>query len=135
MKKTILLLLIFMGLSSCAQELTCKDFREGTFIVPRELKHDIPYKIVRKGNTQTEIVSDPEFKQTSYIILEWIDDCSYKSTYDVKKMELTDYQKFINENGGILTELIKINGKCFHFKSTLTVDGKTERIDGKLCKE
>ena len=122
-------------MNSCAQNLTCADFKEGTFIVPGEVKEDIPYKIVRNGNFQTEIVSDPEYKQTSYILLDWIDDCSYKSTYDVTKMELTDYQKFINKNGGILTELIKIDGKCFYFKSTLKADGKTERIDGKLCKE
>jgi hypothetical protein len=50
-------------------------------------------------------------------------------------MELTEYQKFLNDNNGVLNKLIKIEGKCFYFKSTLSVNGETQQMTGKICKE
>jgi len=32
-------------------------------------------------------------------------------------------------------EVLEIKGNCFYYKSTMTVNTKIERIDGKLCKE
>ncbi len=133
--KKILLIIFLIGFDSFAQDLTCKDFKEGAFVVPADSITKISYEIIRKGNTQKEIVSDPEFKQVSFGKIKWITDCSYKTNYDTTKMKLTKYQEFINKNGGVLVEMIKIKGKCFYFKSMLKIGDKTERIDGKLCKK
>ncbi|MGZ0016947.1 hypothetical protein [Yeosuana sp. AK3] len=143
MKKTTLLILttLLIGLTSSAQELTCSDFKNGNFYVPADNETILGYKIIRNGNQQTEIVEDPEnilgtnFNKTAYEIVEWIDDCSYRLKYDESKMELTEYQKFLNDNNGVLNELVKIEGKCFYFKSTLNVNGETQFMNGKICKE
>ncbi|TBV25152.1 hypothetical protein DMZ43_12635 [Meridianimaribacter sp. CL38] len=135
MKKIGFLFIVFLSINSFSQNLTCKDFKEGTFFVPSDSETLVSYKIIRNGNSQVEIVTDPEFEQTIYVIIEWIDDCSYRSFYDTEKMTLNDYQKFINENGGILTELKEIKGKCFFFKSTLSANDDIQVINGKFCSE
>ena len=143
MKKTIVLFLtfIFIGLNSCAQELTCSDFKNGNFYVPADKEILLTYRLIRNGNQQTEIVEDPEntlgndYTKTAYEIIEWINDCTYRLKYDESKMQLTKYQKFLNDNNGILTELIKIKGKCFYYKATLSVNGDDQIMNGKICKE
>ena len=121
--------------------MACSDFKNGNFYVPADKETLLPYKIIRNGNHQTEIVEDSEnilgadFNKISYEIIEWIDDCTYRLKYDDSKMELTEYQKFMNDNDGILNELVKIEGKCFYFKSTLSVNGIKHQMTGKICKE
>ena len=70
-----------------------------------------------------------------YGIITWIDDCTYRLTYDESKAELTDTQKLINSLGGVLTEMTKIEENCFYYKSTLKYEGGEQITIGKLCKE
>ncbi len=138
MKNPIFLLLIicFIGLTTNAQELTCSDFKNGTFIVPKKSDDEPQYKLIRDGNSQMEVIEMNGQTITLYGILEWIDECSYKLTYDETKMNLPKEIQFVNDNGGIVSELIKIENKCFYYKSVLIVDGKeTKRIDGNYCAE
>ena len=143
MKKITILISIFLliGIKINAQELTCEDFKNGTFYVPADKETLLTYKIIRNENKQIEIVEDPEntlgadFNKKSYEIIEWIDDCTYRVRYDETKMELSEYQKFVNDNNGILTEMVKIEGKCFFFKATLNVNGEIQVMNGKICKE
>ena len=141
MKNGLLLLFLIFSVCSSSQELSCRDFKNGIFYVAADEIVPFGYKIIREGNTQIEIVQDPknklgeDFTKTSYELIEWIDDCHYRLKYDESKMILSEYQKFLNDNNGILTELIKIEGKCFYYKSTLEVDGHIQRIDGKMCQE
>ena len=138
-----------MILTSCSiysQKLTCKDFKEGIFIVPKDSLVPFSYKIIRKGNRQIEFAINlneikdkelrelPELNQKAFELIEWVDDCSYKLKYAPSKMSLTKSQQFINDNGGILTELIKIKENCFYYKSTLKANGKIQRLDGVFCK-
>ncbi len=137
---SILILLLFV-FTSCAQEVTCVDFKNGEFYVPADEETPFSYKIIRSGNKQIEVLQDPEnkigddFNKKAFEIIEWIDDCTYRLKYDESKMNLTKNQQFINDNNGILTELIKIEGTCFYYKSTLKVKGEEQRIDGKICIE
>ena len=139
--KILFLTIILIGLNSCAQELTCLDFKNGNFYVPADQETLLTYKLIRNGNQQTEIIEDPEntlgkdSNKTAYEIIEWIDDCTYRLKYDESKMELSEYQKFLNHNNGVLNELVKIEGKCFYFKSTLNVNGEIQVMNGKICKE
>ncbi|PVW16317.1 hypothetical protein DDV96_03375 [Marixanthomonas spongiae] len=127
--------------TSCAQKLTCADFKNGEFYVPADEETPFNYKIIRKGNKQIEILLDPEnkiaddFNKKAYEIIEWIDDCTYRLKYDENRMKITKNQQFINDNNGILTELIKIEGTCYYYKSTLNVNREIERIDGRICIE
>lgn len=134
--KIFLLIIILIGLNSCAQDLTCSDFKNGTFIIPNKSGELLNHKLVRNENSQMEFYNSIENKKINYGTIEWINDCSYRLKFDETKMDLTDDLKYINKNGGIITEMIKIEGKCFYYKSVLIVDGKVaKRIDGSFCKE
>jgi len=145
MKKNILLIGIFLliGLKINAQELTCEDFKEGTFNTTVLEPVKLDWKIVRIGNEQTETIKEipEEYKDLGYptdphyVNIEWIDDCSYRATYDDSKSELTESQKLINSVGGITTELIKIEGNCFYYKSTLKFGEEEQVMEGKMCKD
>lgn len=141
MKKTIIYSALLITLATNAQDLTCADFKEGHFYVPADKETLLSYKIRRNGTQQIETVEDPDqllgadFNKTAYQIIEWIDDCSYRLTSDASKIELSDYQKYINDANGLLVELIKIEGNCFYFKSTLNDQDIKQVINGKLCKE
>jgi hypothetical protein len=130
-----------IGLHASAQELTCSDFKNGDFYISADKETLVAYKIIRNGNEQTEIVQDPDnrlgtdYNKTSYEVIEWIDDCTYRLKYDDTKMKLSKFQKLLNDNNGILTEMVKIEGKCFYYKSTLSVNGVAQVINGKICKE
>lgn len=138
-KLYLLSALIFTFLNSAAQDLTCENFRTGNFIMPLENEF-LSVRIERHENYQIEIPLDEEGlphknKEAEFIDLEWINDCSYIGKYDGTKMELTEFQKFVNRNGGIKVKMKKIENGCFYFISTLTIQGEEQRLDGKICTE
>ncbi|WP_127021976.1 hypothetical protein [Flagellimonas beolgyonensis] len=143
MKKLLIFPLFLSALISFGQELSCDDFKEGEFISSMTEPVKIEWKIVREGSSQIEIpgVLPDELKGTDfpmnprYGIIEWIDDCTYKLTYDSTKSELTDMQKMVNQLGGFINEMVKIEGNCFFYKSTLKYNGGEQSIEGKFCKE
>jgi hypothetical protein len=156
-ERTFLVAMILIGLSSCAQELTCSDFHLGEFYIPttEELKN---FKIImndsiqnfelqldstvsktvieRKKNTQTEWVNEIGNGQPAYEILEWIDDCSYRLTYDDSKMDLDDMEKWINENNGIIVSKRTIENNCLFYTATMTTNsGEKLSQSGVICKK
>ncbi len=141
MKKIISLpFLILFAFNACGQNLNCSDLKEGTFYTTPREDMQIEYTVIREGNSQIEIITaDPQnilgedFAKTQYQIIEWINECSYRLTYDVSKMNLTDYQKLINESGGPITEITKIENNCFFYRSTLTIGDQTQTMEGKMC--
>ncbi|MFD1163487.1 MULTISPECIES: hypothetical protein [Hwangdonia] len=142
MKKTICILTILFGLNAVSQNLECRDFKNGTFIMTIEKPLPSVTKITRRGNNQTEVLlekpkelEDMDMPSKVHITLNWIDDCTYTGKFNPAKNKLLDYQKFINDNGGILVEKIKIEGRCFFYRSTLKLKDESIIIDGKICKE
>lgn len=143
MKKLTILPLFLSSLLSFGQELSCNDFKEGVFISRMTEPVKVEWKIVREGSSQTEIPGElpEELKGTDFpmdprfAIIEWIDECTYKLTYDSTKSELTDFQKMVNELGGFMNEMVKIEGNCFYFKSILKYNGGEQSIEGNFCKE
>lgn len=147
--KIMLTLILLIGLTSNAQELTCSDFKEGTFYIPSteiESKTEIEnkennaetekYIVIRKGNTQTEWTNGVGNGNPDYEIIEWIDDCTYRLTYDDSKYELDAEKKWINDNNGIVVKKTKIIDNCLIYVSTLTMnDGQKISQNGKICRE
>lgn len=138
MKKIEVLFVIpfLLGFSSYAQNLTCLDFKEGTFYIPADSIVHIKFTLLRKGNTQVEYTDGIEGGNPKYIKLEWIDDCTYRSKYDTSKMELDEQESFINENNGLVIKNVNINGRCMEYLATLTLpNGEQISQGGKICKE
>tara|TARA_R110001606_G_scaffold325362_1_gene472051 strand:- start:312 stop:791 length:480 start_codon:yes stop_codon:yes gene_type:complete len=157
-KSTILYLTILLiGIKMNAQELTCADFKTGKFIIPtsEELKKytvttkdsimefnsekDSTVKkwlVIRKGKTQTEWKNGIENGNPTYEIIEWIDDCTYRLTFDSSKGEMDEMTKYVNENNGIVVSKTKIEGKCMYYTAVMTTsDGQKISQDGIICKE
>jgi len=159
MRKTKLLVitLSIIGLSSYAQKLTCSDFKIGQFYIPetKEMeKYTIvendsiseftperdssikKYIVIREKNTQIEWKNGIGNGNPDYEIIEWIDDCTYRLTYDSSESELHEDKKWINESNGIVVSKIKIEKKCLFYRATMTTNqGKKISQDGIICKE
>lgn len=159
MKKTKLLIitLLLIDLYSCNQELTCDDFKTGQFYIPetKEMskfsvtendsiteymdKRDSSIKkyiVIRKKNTQIEWKNGIGKGKPLYVVIEWIDKCTYRLTYDSSKSELDEEKKWVNANNGIVVSKRKIKNKCLYYTATMTTkEGKKIAKNGIICKE
>lgn len=134
--KLVFCVSFFFILNLHAQDLTCKDFKEGTFITGYSEEQVPLYKLIRRGGSQTEKVKGiRDYKTDLYGKLEWVDDCTYRLYYDGSKMPLSKFHQFFNDNGGAVTKMVKIEGRCLYYESTLTTNEEAITITGKLCKE
>jgi len=140
-----------------AQELTCADFHTGEFYIPTTeelnkftiIKNDSikDFKlqmdstvtktvIIREKETQTEWANGIGNGQPAYEKIEWIDDCTYRLTYDESKMDLDEMEKFTNENNGIVVSKREIEGKCLFYTATMTTNGGEKLSQsGVICKK
>jgi len=102
-------------------------------------KRDLSIKkwvVIRKKNTQIEWKNGIGNGKPLYEIIEWIDKCTYRLTYDSSKTELDEEKKWINENNGIIVSKRKIKNKCLYYTATMTTkQGKKISQDGIICKE
>ncbi|RTE52305.1 hypothetical protein EHW67_19185 [Arenibacter aquaticus] len=142
MKKSISIILALFGILANGQELDCTAFANGTFLVHTKGPSPVTWRLVREGNSQTgykEEIPGTEQGSTApkieYSKLEWINNCTFRITYDESKSELTPVQKFINEINGILIEVTKIEGNCFYYKSLMIVNGREVIDSGKMYKQ
>ena len=157
-KSTILYLpIILLGIKMNAQELTCEDFKIGEFYIPETkdmaeytivendsiseftLERDSSIKkyiVIRKKNSQTEWKNGIGNGNPEYEKIEWIDDCTYRLTYDSTKSELDEGKKWVNDNNGIVVSKVKIENKCLYYTATMTTnDGQKISQNGIICKE
>ncbi|RFN60139.1 hypothetical protein [Marixanthomonas ophiurae] len=158
MKKIALLIfsILLISITTTAQELTCADFKIGQFYIPetKEMaKYTIvsndsiseytperdsiikKYIVIREENTQIEWINEIGSGNPEYEKIEWIDDCTYRLTYDSSKYELDEGKKWINENNGIIVSKIKIEHNCLFYTATITTnEGKKISQDGIICK-
>lgn len=138
------------------QELTCKDFKLGKFVIPEahELKNYTikskystyvyependsatqRYIVIREKNKQIEWRNGIGNGNPEYEIIEWIDECTYRLTFDESK-HLDNKMKWINSNNGLLVSKTKIEGKCLFYRATMTLStGQEISQDGVICKE
>lgn len=159
MKKTTFLffVILLIRLAGNSQELTCTDFKTGQFYIPETIeitkykaisnnnhlefitKCDtviIKHIVIREGNTQIEWMKGIGKGEPDYEIIEWIDDCSYRLTYDDSKMKLDKGKRWINRNDGIVVSKTKIEGNCMFYNATLTTNkGQKITQEGIICLE
>ncbi|MDL5514705.1 hypothetical protein QSE00_23040 [Arenibacter sp. M-2] len=143
MKLIFFLLILSLSFNALGQELDCGNFKNGVYYAEILEPFPVKWKVTREGNQQIEEVIEipEEAKKAGYPMhpqyedIEWIDDCTYRLKYDSTKFELSQSQKMINDNGGVLTKIVKIENNCYYYISTLAIDGKEKTMEGKLCLE
>jgi len=143
MKKIIIFLIILNTSNIIGQEFTCDDFKTGIFIGTTPMFQGVEWKIIRKNSSQIESISKIPQKYLDmgfptdilYSKIEQIDDCVFNFKYDETKMTLDENQKSLNDTGGLMVEISKIEGKCFYYISKSIFQDKEMIIEGKLCKE
>ncbi|MEH6682521.1 MAG: hypothetical protein V7724_18415 [Sediminicola sp.] len=159
MKKCTFLIigLFLIVLSSRAQDLTCSDFKTGKFYIPQseELREYtvafrdsiikfMPekdstanrYIVVRSERTQTEWKNGINQGSPRHEIIEWIDECSYRLTFDEAKSIMDEEMKWINDNNGIVVSKLQIEEKCMIYDATMTTtEGHIISQKGIICKE
>ena len=123
---------MIIGIGSCEKRLDCTDFKTGNFYIPNSVREGRTIRITRTKNSQVEVVDN---EQTRYGILEWIDDCTYRLTFDETKMELNEFQKYINSKNGIIVSTLRTDENCLYYSSIIDEEGESSRIDGILCRE
>ncbi|MGB7785319.1 MAG: hypothetical protein WBL27_04385 [Salinimicrobium sp.] len=136
----IILLLFLSGFNGFGQELTCADFKNGSFLSTSEVfGKEIHFRIIRDGNSQTEVLLDslpglpPGFPREEHILLEWIDNCSYYARKDSSATAASG--QYSDQHSRVLVEMIKIEDGCFYYRSTSEINGEPVSINGKICKE
>ncbi|SDS65489.1 hypothetical protein SAMN04487764_2727 [Gillisia sp. Hel1_33_143] len=154
----LFLLIILSSLNSFGQKLTCADFKTGEFYIPTdnegaakflvykndELIEEISepidsikkYIVIRNLKSQIEWKNAIDFGDPTYENIEWIDDCTYRLTYDNAKNKKSEEDNWINENNGLLIKKIRIVDSCMEYSATLTLpDGIKIVQKSKICKK
>lgn len=156
-QKVITLIAIFLTFNTFSQDLSCKDFKIGTFYIPQNedlreytisfrdsIKKFTPekdlsinkYIVVRSDKTQIEWVNGIDIGKPEHEVINWIDECTYRLTYDSTKSKLDDDKKWINDNNGLIVTSIKIEGQCMLYNATITtIKGQTISQKGVICKK
>lgn len=105
----ISILVVFLTLSSCAQEKKCADFKTGTFEYSDQLYSDL--KVIRTDSTQTEINEKNGLEMHSSI--KWIDDCNYVLT--ITKVLNADLENVVGNT--IEVEIFETKSDSYKLKS------------------
>ena len=142
MKKAFSLFFLFIVFYTHGQQLKCKDFKKGTFILTSVDFPGVEWEIERTKRKQKEVtIKIPnKYKKLgyptdpTYAKVEWINQCKYKLIYIEKELKLDEFQNSINENGGIITDLKEPEGKCFKYVSQFKFENTQMQGKGKICK-
>lgn len=143
MRKSILILIGLIAWQSYSQGLTCDDFFNGLFIGTTPKFPGVEWKMTKHGTNQIETISKIPEKyieqgyptDTLFSKIHRIDKCSFRLNFDDSKMQLDQYMKRMNDNGGIFVEIKKIEGNCAFYVSKSTYESEEIVIEGKICKE
>ena len=135
--KTFSLALTALLFTSCKtqiqnQQLTCNDFKDGTFeFYDKELNKK--YVLIRNNDSQIEQVYDlttnnldPESNRIMKI--SWLNDCEYKAILDTTKSKYDELDLLMISKGGLKNKIISIEKKCALTESSIENFTKTFRI-------
>ena len=128
----ILFSVVFLTLFSFKNNPTCIDFKVGYFSVKIMDDTSIYYWVDR---TEKDQIETNEYGEKVYYTIEWINDCSFVQKFDKNKMKLTNEMKMINDDGGVVVELLEVeNDKCIYYQSYVKKFKEISLRKGKFCK-
>ncbi|WP_156772412.1 hypothetical protein [Urechidicola croceus] len=97
-----------------------------------ENESEIYYQIER---TKTSQIETNEYDEKVFYSIKWISDCSFIQKFDKNKMKLTDEMKMINNDGGIVVELLnKEDDNCILYQSYVKNFKELSLRNGMFCK-
>tara|TARA_B100000809_G_scaffold266760_1_gene331267 strand:+ start:11534 stop:11941 length:408 start_codon:yes stop_codon:yes gene_type:complete len=133
MKKTILSLAILCTavLASCEKKMNCTDFKTGTFLISKDTLFTNAPRLIKTATSQQQISSKGD---TLFANVKWLNDCSYKLTFDKTKMMLSAFHINTNTRGGFLVEFGQPTGSIMPYISVIKGETKTETFHGFLKK-
>jgi hypothetical protein len=133
MKKTLIAVatVVTMLFTSCEKKISCTDFKSGKFLISNDTIFEGASVLYKTENSQQQITSKGD---TLFAKVEWINDCSYKLTFNKNKMYLSAFQIDVNTRGGILVEFGIPNGNIMPYTSVLKGETKAEIFKGFLKK-
>ncbi|OUR99032.1 hypothetical protein A9Q86_13270 [Flavobacteriales bacterium 33_180_T64] len=124
-----LILLVFVCITSNGQDLKCKKFKTGTFVIPGN--ENIPTSTLKRSKTsQFESITKEDFM---VLDIEWIDDCNYILKINIEKTpvrRITNIEKEIDKAGGLRIEMLRTANDTLFFRARATINGKEYPIDG-----
>lgn len=124
----VVIVMAFVGVTAYGQELKCKKFKTGTFIIPGNER--VPESKLKRSKTiQIESISETK---SMVLDIEWIDDCNYvlKRSADNLDEEISELEKKIDAEGGLRIQMLKTVKDTMYFRASATIDGKVYPIDG-----
>lgn len=131
MEKNLVIALLICGFSSCAQELSCADFKNGEFLIPADSLNAESYKVTRKDGRQIEL---DEKGDEILVDIEYKDDCNYILTYNENSKNLDELARYISASGGIRVEVLQIEGDTLTYSGVIENDSLRYEMPGKLVK-
>lgn len=125
------LCVLAIHLISCDKKTACTDFKTGTFLIAKDTLFENAATLIKTKTSQRQISSKGD---TLFANVKWLNDCSYKLTFDKKQMHLTPFHININTRGGILVEFGMPHGDIMPYVSVIKGETKTETFNGYLKK-
>ena len=123
-----IVVILLTSATSFGQELKCKKFRTGTFIIPGD--SIVPQsKLIRNKTTQVESLSA---KESTELDIVWIDDCNYVLTISKSTPEskISEVEKLIDKEGGLRIEMLRTAKDTVFFRAVAKINGVDYPIDG-----
>ena len=119
MKELLILIILLLTLSSCAQEKKCSEFKTGEF---RYIDEKLPFRIVRNDTLQIE--RNLKTGVEIHSAVEWKSKCEYVLTY----RKILNIDKDVSDIIGkkILVEILETS------ENRIKVHAKSDAIDDKL---
>ena len=124
---------------SCKHEISCNDFKKGTFTQTVYNENRASQNITRTENIQQSYRVDELGKRINsknfHSTIEWLNDCDYILKVDASKVEIDNDVDEINRNGGYHFEFLQFDEACSLYKVTLNLDNETVTFTARTCME
>ncbi|TXE19616.1 hypothetical protein ES692_02360 [Psychroserpens burtonensis] len=120
--------LLLISVAGFGQELKCKTFKTGTFIIPGD--SIVSRSTLKRSKTsQTERISAKEFTNLD---IKWLDDCNYVLTLSTPTPEhtLSEVEKLIEKDGGLRIGMLRTAADTLFFRATAKINGTEHSRDG-----
>lgn len=131
MKSNVLILLILISLTSCAQKTDCYRFKDGTFFVTLDsLPNSHYFYVFRNATRQVEV--DKNNIET-YLSVNWLSDCSYEVRL-LPEVNEGKNLKILTDSSIIRIEIFKTKKDTAWFNSSSIIDKRVNSFNGKMIR-